>query len=131
MPPSNNITVSVSLEDLGLSLRARVVLNAAGIKTVEQLRAKSDAELLKIRNIGTMMLQEIRKHLLLPFVALPIHRWTFEEQLRQERAYDLIVRTEEHIRRFLEHTLSKHYGNSWMSSGIPVAIQRKIVRRGG
>ena len=88
-------------------------------------------DLFKIRNIGRAVVQEIRQRLLLPAVGIPIPRWSFEEQLRQGQAYDLIVRTEEHIRRYLERTLSKHYGKRWLRSGIPTAIQSKVIARGG
>lgn len=131
MPLPNNASVNDSLESLDLSPRARVVLNAAGVKTLGQLRRKSDVDLFKMRNIGRSVIQEIRQRLLLPSVGMPIPRWSFDEQLRQGQAYDLIVRTEEHIRRYLERTLSKHYGKSWLRSGIPTAIQRKVIARGG
>lgn len=131
MPFPNNAGVNDSLESLGLSPRARVVLNAGGVKTLGQLRRKSDVDLFKMRNIGRAVVQEIRERLLLPAVGMPFSRWSFDEQLRQRQAYDLIVRTEEHIRGYLERTLSKHYGKNWLRSGIPTAIQRKVVARGG
>jgi hypothetical protein len=46
-----------------------------------------------------------------------------EEQLRQGRAYNLILRAEEHIRRFIEYNL--------VTTRIPRAIQRKVTARSG
>jgi hypothetical protein len=120
---------AISVKELGLSSRAFTVLDSAGIKTVRQLSAKSDAELLATRNIGKTILHEIREKLTLPLSTITVSRWTIEEQLRQPRAYDLIVRAEEHIRRFIECNLLKHYGEHWLTNGISPAIQKKVINR--
>jgi len=117
------------VKELGLSSRAFTVLDSAGIKTVRQLSAKSDAELLATRNIGKTILHEIREKLMLPLSTITVSRWTIEEQLRQPRAYDLIVRAEEQIRRFIEYNLMKHYGEHWLTNGISPAIQKKVINR--
>ena len=52
---------AAKIKELGLGPSSCVVLNAGGIETVGQLYARSDAELLKIRNVGTRILAEIRQ----------------------------------------------------------------------
>ncbi len=54
-----------------------------------------------------------------------------DEQLRQARAYDLILQAEEHIRRFIAHNLMKHYGEGWLTTGVSPRIQKKVIARSG
>jgi len=50
-------------EGMDLSVRASHCLEAAGLKTIGQLVAKTEAELLKMKNFGKTSLQEIKKKL--------------------------------------------------------------------
>src|SRR5437899_3121321 len=114
---------SASVKELGLSSRAFTVLDSAGIKTIGQLSAKSDSQLLQIRNIGRTILDQIREKLTLAPSMGTVSRWTMEEHLRQGRAYDLIARAEEHIRLFIKRNLRM--------SRIPQAILKKVIARSG
>jgi DNA-directed RNA polymerase alpha subunit len=67
---------SVSVKELGLSSRALTVLNSAGITTISQLFAKSDSQLLRLRNIGKTTPGEMREKLTLPFSTITASRWT-------------------------------------------------------
>lgn len=51
------------IEDLDLSVRSRHCLDSENITTVGELVARSDAELLKVRNFGQTSLTEIKKKL--------------------------------------------------------------------
>ena len=46
---------------LGLSIRSYNCLKRAGINTVEELREKTKAELMKVRNLGPRSLEEVLK----------------------------------------------------------------------
>ena len=56
-------TDDVPIEELGLSLRSFNCLMRAGIRTAGQLRAMSDEELFRIRNLGRKNVAEIREKL--------------------------------------------------------------------
>lgn len=50
-----------TIEDLDLSVRAYNILRRAHIDTVEQLQQLSDDDLLRLRNMGTHIVKEIRE----------------------------------------------------------------------
>jgi DNA-directed RNA polymerase subunit alpha len=51
------------IEDLDLSVRSRHCLDSENIATVGQLVARTEADLLKVRNFGSTSLSEIKKKL--------------------------------------------------------------------
>ncbi|MHC4998202.1 MAG: DNA-directed RNA polymerase subunit alpha C-terminal domain-containing protein, partial [Planctomycetota bacterium] len=52
-----------TMDDLGLSLRARRALDRLGVKTVLELISKTEAELLGCKNFGVTSLNEIKEQL--------------------------------------------------------------------
>ena len=54
---------SRTLDDLDLSVRAYNCLMRHGIRTVDELKAMSDEELVQVRNIGKRCLEEIKEKL--------------------------------------------------------------------
>ncbi len=53
----------ITIDVLGLPTRARNALLRAGITTVENLTARSDAELLRLRGFGSTSLAQVRENL--------------------------------------------------------------------
>ena len=49
----------MSIEDLELSVRSFNCLKRAGISTVEDLANKSEADMMKVRNLGKKSLDEV------------------------------------------------------------------------
>ena len=54
----------ITIEDLGLSVRAYNCLKRNGVKTVGELLKKSKKDLLQFHNLGKVSLEEIRQHVL-------------------------------------------------------------------
>jgi DNA-directed RNA polymerase subunit alpha len=52
-----------TMDDLGLSVRARRALDRLGVKTVLELISKTEAELLGCKNFGVTSLNEIKEQL--------------------------------------------------------------------
>ena len=55
--------LEMSIEDLELSVRSFNCLKRAGISTVEDLTNKSEAEMMKVRNLGKKSLDEVTNKL--------------------------------------------------------------------
>jgi DNA-directed RNA polymerase subunit alpha len=53
----------MTLEDLGLGVRATNCLHSAGINTVGQLILKTESELMELRSFGRTSLSEIESRL--------------------------------------------------------------------
>ena len=53
----------MSIEDLELSVRSFNCLKRAGISTVEDLANKSEADMMKVRNLGKKSLDEVTNKL--------------------------------------------------------------------
>ena len=53
----------MTLDDLNLSVRAYNCLKRHGIRTVDELKALSDEELVQVRNIGKRCVEEIKEKL--------------------------------------------------------------------
>ena len=49
----------MTIEELELSVRSFNCLKRAGISTVEDLTNKTDAEMMKVRNLGKKSLEEV------------------------------------------------------------------------
>jgi hypothetical protein len=116
-----------SIEQLGLEIRTYNILKSANYTTIEQLYAASDAQLLKIRNVGKTVLNEIHEKLKLPLLADShlISNWTFEQRQRQAEAYTLLIKIEERIRTFIYFWLSEKWNQNWWSEGVLRAIVDK------
>ena len=56
--------LSMSIEEMDLSVRSNNCLRRAGINTVGDLINKSEDDLKKVRNLGTKSLEEIIKKLI-------------------------------------------------------------------
>ena len=54
---------TMSIDDLDLSVRSNNCLRRAGINTVEELIQKTEADIIKVRNLGSKSLEEIKKKL--------------------------------------------------------------------
>jgi DNA-directed RNA polymerase subunit alpha len=54
---------SMSIDELDLSVRSNNCLRRAGINTVGDLLKKTEAEMMKVRNLGKKSLEEIKKKL--------------------------------------------------------------------
>ena len=50
----------MSIDDLDLSVRSNNCLRRAGINTVEELIQKTEADMIKVRNLGSKSLEEIK-----------------------------------------------------------------------
>jgi len=61
----NNIskTLEMSIEELDLSVRSYNCLKRAGINTVAELVQKTEADMMKVRNLGRKSLDEVKKKL--------------------------------------------------------------------
>ena len=55
--------LEMSIEDLELSVRSFNCLKRAGISTVEDLTNKSEADMMKVRNLGKKSLDEVTNKL--------------------------------------------------------------------
>ena len=53
----------MTIEELDLSVRSYNCLKRAGINTVEELTKKTEADMLKVRNLGKKSLQEVKEKL--------------------------------------------------------------------
>ena len=53
----------MSIEELELSVRSFNCLKRAGINTVEELTQKSEADMMKVRNLGKKSLDEVKHKL--------------------------------------------------------------------
>ena len=51
--------LEMTIEELDLSVRSFNCLKRAGINTVEDLISKSDADMMKVRNLGRKSLEEV------------------------------------------------------------------------
>ena len=51
------------IEDLDLSVRSYNCLKRAGINTIQELTNKSEAEMIKVRNLGRKSLEEVKNKL--------------------------------------------------------------------
>lgn len=60
---SNNATLEISIQDLELSIRSLNCLMRAGINNVCDLVAKSEEDMMKVRNLGRKSLKEIKEKL--------------------------------------------------------------------
>jgi DNA-directed RNA polymerase alpha subunit len=64
--PTSEIPDDTPIADIRLSTRIRNVLNAAGIKTVGEVREASDSTLLSLQDLGPGSVVNLRKMLGLP-----------------------------------------------------------------
>lgn len=55
--------VSMSIDDMDLSVRSNNCLRRAGINTVEELIQRSEEDMMKVRNLGRKSLDEVKKKL--------------------------------------------------------------------
>ena len=53
----------MTIEELDLSVRSYNCLNRAGINTIQELTNKSEAEMIKVRNLGRKSLEEVKQKL--------------------------------------------------------------------
>lgn len=61
--PEQDRLAEMMIEDLDLSVRSYNCLKRAGINTVAELCAKTDAEMIKVRNLGKKSLEEVKQKL--------------------------------------------------------------------
>jgi DNA-directed RNA polymerase alpha subunit len=61
--PSPDIPDDTKLEDIRLLTRLKNALAVAGLKTVGELRGRSDANLFRLRNVGLGSFKFLRKTL--------------------------------------------------------------------
>lgn len=61
--PEQNRLAEMMIEELDLSVRSYNCLKRAGINTVAELCAKTDAEMIKVRNLGKKSLEEVKQKL--------------------------------------------------------------------
>ena len=54
----------MTIEELDLSVRSYNCLKRAGINTVQELTNKSEAEMIKVRNLGRKSLEEVKHKLI-------------------------------------------------------------------
>jgi DNA-directed RNA polymerase alpha subunit len=64
--PCPELPDDTPVESVGLPLKMRDALTAAGIRTVGEIREKPDGELLQIQNLGKASLTLLRESLGLP-----------------------------------------------------------------
>ena len=53
----------MTIEELDLSVRSYNCLKRAGIQTVQDLAAKSEDDMIKVRNLGKKSLKEVKEKL--------------------------------------------------------------------
>ena len=56
--------LEMTIEELDLSVRSYNCLKRAGINTVQELTNKSEAEMIKVRNLGRKSLEEVKHKLI-------------------------------------------------------------------
>ena len=56
--------LEMTIEELDLSVRSYNCLKRAGINTVQELTNKSEAEMIKVRNLGRKSLEEVKQKLI-------------------------------------------------------------------
>ena len=56
--------LEMTIEELDLSVRSYNCLKRAGINTVHELTSKSEAEMIKVRNLGRKSLEEVKQKLI-------------------------------------------------------------------
>ena len=60
---TTNKVLDMTIEELDLSVRSYNCLNRAGIQTVQDLAAKSEDDMIKVRNLGKKSLKEVKEKL--------------------------------------------------------------------
>ena len=55
--------LEMTIEELDLSVRSYNCLKRAGIQTVQDLAAKSEDDMIKVRNLGKKSLKEVKEKL--------------------------------------------------------------------
>ena len=60
---SNEKKLEMTIEELDLSVRSYNCLNRAGINTVQELNNKSEADMMRVRNLGRKSLEEVKNKL--------------------------------------------------------------------
>ncbi len=55
--------LEMTIEELDLSVRSYNCLKRAGINTIQELTEKSEAEMIKVRNLGRKSLEEVKNKL--------------------------------------------------------------------
>ena len=55
--------LEMTIEELDLSVRSYNCLKRAGINTVQELTDKSEADMMKVRNLGRKSLEEVKNKL--------------------------------------------------------------------
>lgn len=60
---TTNKVLDMTIEELDLSVRSYNCLKRAGIQTVQDLAAKSEADMIKVRNLGKKSLKEVKEKL--------------------------------------------------------------------
>ena len=63
-PAVDDGPAKISIDELELSVRAYNCLKRAGINTVHELTSKSEAEMIKVRNLGRKSLEEVKQKLI-------------------------------------------------------------------
>ena len=66
------------IHDLNLSVRSRKALQTLGIRTIGELAARTEAELMGVKNFGQTSLEEVKEHLAL--IGLSLRVLDFEDQ---------------------------------------------------
>ena len=59
----NEVMLGKSVTDLGLSVRARKALQMLGVQTLGDLAARTEAELMGVKNFGATSLDEVKEKL--------------------------------------------------------------------
>lgn len=60
---TGNKVLDMTIEELDLSVRSYNCLKRAGIQTVQELAAKSEDDMIKVRNLGKKSLKEVKEKL--------------------------------------------------------------------
>ena len=60
---NQNRKLEMTIDELDLSVRSYNCLKRAGLNTVAELAAKSEEEMIKVRNLGKKSLKEIKEKL--------------------------------------------------------------------
>lgn len=60
---TSNKVLDMTIEELDLSVRSYNCLKRAGIQTVQDLAAKSEDDMIKVRNLGKKSLKEVKEKL--------------------------------------------------------------------
>ena len=60
---NTNKVLDMTIEELDLSVRSYNCLKRAGIQTVQDLAAKSEDDMIKVRNLGKKSLKEVKEKL--------------------------------------------------------------------